>query len=155
MVHAFTRNITRITYLLPLTFVSALLIPFTVMAEPTGSSCELARSQMEYTRSTFLPLEQRRQQIQQHVRTIYQELFACKSGTSLTQAQQEYCSHLQDEGPKQFQAMVKAITLSHQTSQQLVHQTRQAQLACPAIAAEDTFPKTTRLSSLQEIARNY
>jgi hypothetical protein len=99
-------------------------------------------------------LKQRRQQIQQHVRTIYQELFACQTGTSLTQAQQKNCRHLQDEGPKQFQAMVKAITLSHQTSRQLVHQTRQAQITCPAIAAEDTFPKTTSLSPLQEIAKN-
>jgi len=155
MVHVFTRNITRITYLLPLTFLWALLIPLTVMADPETLSCTDVRLQIEKTQKTLRPLEQHQQQLQQHLRAIYQELFVCQTGTSLTQAQQEYCRHLQDEGPKQFQAMVEVITLRHQTFQQLAHQSHQAQITCPAIAAEDTLPKTTSLSPLQEIARNY
>jgi uncharacterized protein YpbB len=154
MVQLFTRNIAWIIYLLLPTFVSALMIPTTVMAESATLSCQAVSTQIEHTRSVLLPLEQRRQQIQQHVRTIYQELFACQTGISLTQAQQENCRHLQDEGPKQFQAMVKAITLSHQTSQQLARQTRQAKITCPAIAAEGTFPKTISLAPLQDIAKN-
>ena len=153
MLNALTKPIKKPSVQLPIVFAIVLLSPFTVMAEPIGTSCELARTQMEYTRSVLLPLEQQQREIQQHVRTIYTELFACQTGTSLTQAQQEYCRHLQDEGPKQFQAMVDAITLSHKTSQQLVHQTRQVLLTCPA-NAENAFSKTTSLSPLQEIARN-
>lgn len=154
MVHVFTRNITRITYLLPLTFLWALLIPLTVMADPQTLSCTDARLQIEQTQNTLQPLEQQQQQLQQHVRTIYQALFACLTDATLTLAQQEHCIQLQEEGPKQFRTMVEAITLSHQTSQKLARQTRQFQLACPANAAEDTFPKKTSLSPLQEIARN-
>ena len=98
---------------------------------------------------------QQQHQIQVHVRTIYQALFACQTDATLTLAQQEHCIQLQEEGPKQFRTMVEAITFSHQISQELDHQTRQAQITCPAIAAEDTFPKTTSFPPLQEIARNY
>ena len=148
MVHAFT----RITYLLPLTFVWALLIPLTVMAAPGPLSCTDARIQIEQTHITLRSLEQHQQQIQQHVRAIYQKLFACQTGTGLSSVHQQHCTQLLEEGPKQFQAMVKAITLSHQTSQQLAHQTRQVQLACSTIA-ENTFPKTTSLAPLQKFAR--
>lgn len=145
MVDVFTRKLTRIISLLPLTFVGALLIPLTVMAESGTLSCRDAQRQFEQTQKTLQPLEQHQQQLQQHVRTTYQELFACQTATSLlTQTQQQHCTHLEEEGPKQFQAMVKAITLSHQTSQQLAHQTRQIQLTCPAMA-EGTFPKIASL----------
>ena len=33
----------------------------------------------------------------------------------------------------EFQALLKAITLNHETSQQLAHQTRHVQLTCSAI----------------------
>lgn len=144
MVHVFTKKLTRIIYILPLTFVGALLIPLTVMAESGTLSCADSHRLIEQTQKTLQPLEQHQQQLQQQVRTIYGKLFACQATTSLTQTQQEYCTHLQEEGPKQFQAMVKAITLSHETSQQLAHQTRKAQLTCPAMA-EGTFPKIASL----------
>ncbi len=143
MVHAFTNN-TRIIGLFFLTVVSALVLPISVMAEPETPPCTDARLQIEHTHILLRPLKQRQQQLQQDVRIIYQKLFACKTGTALSIAQQRYCSALQEAGPKQFQAMVKAITLSHQTSQQLAHQTRQAQLTCPSIT-EETFPKIASL----------
>lgn len=144
MVYVFTRKLTRCLNLLPLTFAAAFLIPLTVMAEPGTLSCKDAHTQIDQTQKTLRPLEQDQQQLQQEVRIIYQNLFACQTSTSLTQTQQEYCTHLQKEGPKLFQAMVEVITLSHQTSQQLAHQTRQAQLTCPAII-EETFPQIASL----------
>jgi len=68
--------------------------------------------------------------------------------------QQKHCTRLQEEGPKQFQAMINIITLTHQASQRLSTQTRQDTISCPAIAAKDTFPKPTSLSPLQGMARN-
>ncbi len=149
MVHAFA----KITYLLPLTFVWALLFPLTVMAKSGILSCTDADRRIEQTQNTLRSLEQHQQQLQQHVRAIYQKLFACQTGTGLSLAHQQHCTQIQEEGPKQFQALVEAITLSHQTSQQLAHQTRQVQLVCPTIA-ENTFPKTTSLAPLQKITRN-
>ena len=137
-----------------MTFVWAALIPLTVMAETEILSCQAARKQIEQTQNSLRPLEQQRQQIQQHVRTIYHELFACQAGTVLSIAQQHHCTQLQEEGAKQFQAMVEAITRSHQTAQQLANQTHQVQITCRTIAAEETFLKTTSLSPLQKIAMN-
>lgn len=144
MVHAVTRHIIRITYLFSLTFVLALLIPLTVMAYPETRSCSDARRQIEHTQHTLLPLEQHQQQLQQHVRIIYKKLFDCQTRTVLSLAQQKQCSKFQKEGPTQFQALLKAITLNHEASQQLAHQTRQAQLVCPVIV-EDIFPKIASL----------
>ncbi len=156
MRNALTKTTNKPSLQLSIGFALLLLSPFTVMAEPTGTSCELARTQMESLRNTLLPLEQRQQQIQQHVRTIYQELLACKSGTVLSRKQQKHCSHLQEEGAQKFQAMINVITLNYQTSQQLAHQTRQFQLTCSAMAADGTSPKTTSLPILpKNIARNY
>jgi len=152
MVRFFTKNLTQIIFTLHLPFVLAFLMPLTVMAEPGTPSCPDVRLQIEETQQTLRPLEQRQQQLQQQVRTIYHELFACQTGSGLSLAQQHHCTELQKEGPKQFQAMVEAITLHHRTSQQLAYQTRQAQLTCPAIA-ENNFPKTTRLPLLQIIAK--
>jgi len=153
MIHVFTKNITRNAYLLPSIFVSALLMPLTVMADPKTLSCTDARRQIEHTLIALRPLEQHQQQLQQYVRIIYQKLFACQARAESSLAQRQECTQLQKEGPAQFQALVEAVTLSHETSQQLAHQTRQAQLVCPAVA-EDTFPKTTNLPLLQKIARN-
>ena len=155
---AITRNLSRIAVLLPITFVWALLIPFTVMAEPEAlscqaartKSCQAARTKMKNTRNTLLPLKQQQTQIQQYVRSIYQELFTCQTHTAFTRAQQDHCSQLQDKGPKHFQAMIEAITRSHQISQQLAHYTRQAQLACPGLV-ENTFSQKTDQSLVQKI----
>lgn len=144
MVHAFLTNPKQNPYLLALTFVSVSLIPFPVIAETETQTCTEAQKQIEQTQNTLRPLEQHQQQLQKHVRTIYQELFACKTGRELSRSEQQKCSQLQEEGPKNFQDLIKVITLSHQTSQQLAHQTQQAQLACPAIA-EDTSSKVSRL----------
>lgn len=144
MILVLIRNIGRIMALLPLTFVAALFLPLNAMSESGTLSCRDAHRQIEQTQNTLRPLEQHQQQLQQDVRNIYQKLFACQTGTTLPLAQQQHCTQLQEDGPKQFQAMIKAITLSHQTSQQLAHQTRQVQLACPAIA-EGTFPKIASL----------
>ena len=144
MVHAFITKPRPISYLLPLTFVSAFLIPFPVMAKSETPSCTDAQQQIEQTQNVLRPLEQRQQQLKQHVRAIYQKLFACQTGRKLSIAEQQNCTQLQEEGPKRFQAMVEAITLSHQTSQQLAQQTHQVRLACPAIA-EDTSSDVPRL----------
>ena len=143
MIQLFPRNIAPIIVLLPLALVLAFLIPLTVMAEPGTPSCPDARLQIEDTQNILRPLKQHQQQLQQHVRVIYQKLFACQTRTELSLAQQKQCTQLQEEGLKQFQAMVEAITLSHQTSRQLAHQTRQAQLTCPA-SVEDTLPQIIR-----------
>jgi uncharacterized protein len=131
------------TYWFPLALAFCVFSPLTASAEPASLSCDSARAQLEHTQHTLLPLKQQQQQIQRHVRAIYQELLACQTGTELSLAQQKYCTQLQEEGPKQFQAMVEAITLSYETSQQLAHQTRQVQLACPAIS-DETFPQIAR-----------
>ncbi|MEX0830620.1 MAG: hypothetical protein WD032_10300 [Nitrospirales bacterium] len=89
-------------------------------------------------------MEQHQQQRQQDVRAICQKLCACQTGGGLSLAEKQDCTQLQEEGPKQFQAMVEAITFNHQTSQQLARQTRQTQLTCPA-NTENTFPKTPNL----------
>jgi hypothetical protein len=152
MVRFFTKNLTRIIFLLPLPFVLGFLIPHTVMAEPGTPVCPDVRRQIEGTRQTLSLLEQHQQQLQQQVRAIYHELFACQTGSGLSLAQQHHCTQLQEEGPKQFQSMVEAITLHHRTSQQLAHQTRQAQLTCPT-SAEGTFPKITQLPLQQKITK--
>ena len=144
MILVLIRNIGRIIGLLPLTFVATLFLPLNVMGESGTLSCTDAQKQIEQTQNVLQPLEQRQQQLQQDVRAIYQELFACQTGRELSRAEQQDCTQLQEEGPKQFQAMIRAITISHQTSQQLAHQTRQVQLACQAIATE-TFPLNSRL----------
>ena len=153
MINPSPKNPRMITNLISMALACVLMTPLTVIAEPTSVSCKVARTEMEQTRKVLLPLEQKQQQIQQHVRTVYQELLACHSGLALPSDQQERCTTLSEEGAKQFQALINAITQTHQTSQQLTHQTHQVQLACPTIA-EDTFPKTTSLPSLQKIARN-
>ncbi len=153
MVQAFTKNITRIMSLFPLAFVSALVLPISVMAEPEILPCTHARLQIKQTQTFLQPMKQHQQQLQQDVRMTYQKLFACKTETALSIAQQQYCSQLQEEGPKQFQAMVDAITLSHQTSQQLAHQIHQVHLNCPSISKE-TYPEIINLISLQKIAMN-
>ena len=145
MLHALLRNIVLITSLPCITFALTLLIPFTALAETQTLLCQIALTELKHTQSVLLPLKQEQQQIQQHVRTIYQELFTCQSEKALSTAQQQHCTKLREEGPKQFQAMVKTITLAHQTSRQLAYQTRQAQLTCPAIL-EETFPKITKLN---------
>ena len=143
MIHVFTKNITRNAYLLPLTFVSALLMPLTVMADPEIRSCSDARIHITHTQNILRPMKQHQQQLQQHVRVIYQKLFACQTRTEFSLAQQKQCTQLQEEGPTQFQALVEAISLNHQTSQQLAHQIHQAQLTCPA-SVEDTLPQIIR-----------
>ena len=140
MVHVFTTNISRIIGLFFVTFVSALLTPGFAIADSEIKSCAVAHLQIEHTQSTLQTSEQRQQQLQHNVRTTYQQLFACKTGTALSLAQQHYCTQLQEDGPKQFQAMVDAITLSHQTSQQLANQTHQATLNCPE-NTEETSPQ--------------
>jgi len=153
MLEALAKTIRKPWLQLPIALGTVLLSPLAVIAEPKDQACETARSQIEQTRNTLRPLEQHQQHLQQHVRAIYQKLFACQTGTGLSLAQQKHCTQLLEEGPKQFQAMVEAITLSHETSQQLAHQTRHVQLACPTIA-ENTFPKTTSLPHLKKFARN-
>ena len=116
----------------PLLLILLLFLgPLTVMAEPIHLSCTKARLHIEKTQHTLQPLKQQQQQIQQDVRNIYQELFACQAERRLSLAQQQHCTKLQKEGPKQFQAMVEAITRSHRTAQQLAHLTNHAQLTCP------------------------
>jgi len=144
MGHSSTRHILRKTYVRSLTFVLAVLIPLTVMADPETRPCSDAHTHMTHTQKNLRPLKQHQQQLQQRVRVIYKKLFDCQTRTVLSLAQQEQCSKLQKEGPTQFQALLKAITLNHETSQQLAHQTRQVQLVCSAIA-EDTFPQIARL----------
>jgi len=153
MFQLFPRNITTILFLLPLPLVLIVLTPLTVLAEPGISSCPDVSLQIEQTQRTLRPLEQRQQQLQQQVRAIYQELFACQTGSSLALAQQRHCTQLQEEGPKQFQAMVAAITLHHRTSQQLAHQIHHMPLACPANTT-DTLRNTLNQPSFTKIARN-
>ncbi len=153
MLHAFTKNITRIVSLFPLALVLALLIPGVAMADSDSQPCVGAHLQIEQTQETLRASKLRQQQLQQDVRTTYQQLFACKTETLLSIAQQQHCSQLQEEGPKQFQAMVKAITLSHLTSQQLTNQTHQAILTCPA-STEETFPKLSSLIRMQKNVMN-
>ena len=155
MLNALINTIKKPSLHLPIVFAIPLLNPITVMAEPIGTSCKFARTQIEDTRNILHSLEQQQHQIQQHVRTIYQELFICKFDTALSLKQQKHCTHLQEEGAKKFQAMIKVITLTHQAFQRLASQTLQAKITCPTIAAKDTFPKTTGLSPLQGVARNY
>ncbi len=153
MVHAFTKLITRIIGLLSLVIASALVLPISVMAELETLPCTEARLQIEHTQIILQPLKQRQQQLQQDVRATYQQLFACKTGTLLTKDQQQYCSHLQEEGPDQFQAMIEVTTLHHQTARLLAHQTRLMQFNCPTIS-EDTYTETISLTPLQKVVMN-
>ena len=153
MVHAFTKHITRIIGLFSLAIASTLVLPISVMAEPETLLCTEARLQIEHTQIILQPLKQRQQLLQQDVRATYQQLFTCKAGTLLSIAQQQYCSHLQEEGPKQFQAMIELTTLHHETAQLLAHQTRKAQHTCPAII-EDSLQKNTNLLPIQKVAMN-
>ena len=144
MLASLAKTINRPCLQLSIALGIVVLSPLAVIAEPKDQSCETARQNIEQTQNILRPLKQQQQQIQQHVRTIYQELFACKTGSELSLVQQKYCTQLQKEGPKQFQNMIEVITLRHQTSQLLAHQTKQAQLTCP-ILTEDTFPQIARL----------
>ena len=154
MLEALAKTIKKFRLQIPIALITVLLSPLAVTAEPTDQSCETTQRQIDQTQHTLLPLKKQQQQIQQHVRIIYQELLACKSGTALSLKQQKHCTRLQEEAPKQFQAMINIITLTHQASQRLSTQTRQDTISCPAIAAKDTFPKPTSLSPLQGMARN-
>jgi len=155
MLEALAKTIRKFRLQLPIALMTVLLSPLAVTAEPNDQSCETAQKQIDQTQHTLLPLKKQQQQIQQHVRTIYQELFVCKADSALSLEQEKHCTHLQEEGAQKFQAMINVITLAHQASQQLASQTRQFQLTCQAIA-EDTFPKTTSLPTLpKNIARNY
>lgn len=151
MVHAFTKHITRIIGHFFLVIASAFVLPISVMAELETLPCTEARLQIEHTQIILQPLKQRQQQLQQDVRATYQQLFACKTGTLVSKAQQQYCSHLQEEGPDQFQAMIEVTTLHHQTAQLLAHQTRLMQLTCLTIS-EDTYPETISLTPLKKVA---
>ncbi len=153
MVHAFTKHIARIIGLFALPFVSTLLIPGLAMADSEIPPCTVTPLQIEHTQKTLHASEQRQQQLQRDVRATYQELFTCKSGTLLSIAQQQYCSHLQEAGTKQFQAMIEVTTLHHQTAQLLAHQTHLMQLNCPSIS-EDTYPKTISLTPPKKVAMN-
>jgi hypothetical protein len=144
MIDAIARHIIRITYFLPLTFAGALLIPLTAMAFPNTKLCSDTHLHITHTQNILRPLQQHQEQLQENVRTIYQKLFDCQARTVLSRAQQKQCSNLQKEGPTQFQVLIKAITLRHETSQQLADQTRHAQLVCPAVV-EDTLPKVASL----------
>jgi hypothetical protein len=148
MMQPLTRNITPMSFLPRMTFALALLIPFTAIGETRTLSCQTTLTKIEHTRRILLPLKHEQEQIQEHVRTIYQELFACQTGTVFSLAQQQHCTQLQEEAPKQFQAMVKSITLTHQTSQQLFHQTHQAQLACPP-NSDNLLAKKSSMTLLQ------
>jgi len=147
MALTFIKYIPPIPYLRPFIIVLAFWSPLPVIAGQKNPSCTDARIQIEKTHNALRSLKHQQQQLQQHVRTIYQELFACRTGAELSFAQQQRCTQLQEEGPKQFQAMIEVITRSHQNSQQLAHQTRQVQLACPAIAEETPPQITGRVSS--------
>jgi len=143
MVHANAKGIIQIFRLLPLAFVTTLLIPFSVMAASETLPCQDVRLEIEQTQQTLSLLEQQQHELQQHVRIIYQELIACQTGSGRSTAQHHHCTQLEEEGPKQFQAMIATTTLKHQQSKRLVHQTRQAQLTCPTIA-EDAFPQMAK-----------
>jgi len=144
MLAALGRNITMTTFKLLLAFTVLTLFPLTGLAEPvTFVSCESARTQVEPTRKTLHLLKQRQQHIQQRVQTIYQELYACQTAQTLSR-EEEHCTQLLAQGHRQFQALISAITLTHQTSQQLAHQTRQVQTSCPS-SSEKSFPQLTHL----------
>ena len=140
MVLSFITNPKRNPYLWLLTFVSAFLIPFPVVAESESQSCTDTQKHIEQTQNALRPLEHRQQQLQQDVRIIYQKLFACHAGGRSSLAEQQHCIQLQEEGPKLFQAMIQAITLRHQTYEQLAHQTRRIQLACPSVTKHIPSP---------------
>ncbi|MDH5775632.1 MAG: hypothetical protein OEZ57_12035 [Nitrospirota bacterium] len=144
MIQRFPRNHATLIFIFSLLLVWAFLFPLTVVAEPRPTSCPNMHQQIEETQQTLRALEQQQQQLQQQVRATYQELFACQAGSGRSTAQHHHCTQLAKEGPNQFQAMIEAITLQHQRSQQLAHQTRQAQLTCP-VSNKNTFPQTTQL----------
>ena len=129
MILAPPKNLAQIRHLFLLTLILIFLSPFTVMAAPDILSCTEAQRQIEKTQNTLQPLKQEQKQIQQDVRNLYHELFACQTEKRLPLAEQ-HCTKLQEEGPKQFKAMVEAITRSHKTTQQLAHQTLQAHFIC-------------------------
>ncbi len=145
MVHAGTNNITRFIDLFFLAFVSTLLIPFSVLAEPETLPCTNARLEIKHTQNILRPMRQHRQQLQEEVESTYQQLFVCQTDRKLSLTQQQHCTELQKEGPKQFQAIVTAIILSHQTSQLLANQSLQAQLACPVITERTSHTTTEQL----------
>ncbi len=151
MVHTFTKLITQTIGGFPLAFASTLLIPGLAMADFESQPCSDTHQQIEHTKKTLHASEQRQQQLQQNVRATYQELFACNSGTLLSITQQQHCSHLQEEGPKQFQAMIEVTTLNHQTTKLLAQQTRLIQLNCESISG-NTYPEIISLAPLKKIA---
>lgn len=153
MLPAFSQNILPITRAVPLAFALALLIPSLAMAASESQLCTDAHLQIEHTQMILRASEQRQQQLQQDVRAIYRKLFACQTGIGLSLAGHQHCAQLEKEAPKQFQAMVKSITFTHQTSQQLVHQTSQAQLTCPQ-NSENLLAQKTSMTPLQKFAIN-
>ncbi len=144
MIQRFTRTLPTLISIFSLAFAWGILFPLTVMAEPNPSSCQDRYQQIEESQQALRSLEQHEQQLQQHVRGIYQELFACHTGSGHSTGHYHHCTQLEKEGPKQFQAMITTTTLKHQKSQQLAQQTRQVQLNCP-IGGKNAIPKTTVL----------
>ena len=156
MLEALAKTIRKFRIQLPIALITVLLSPLAVNAEPNDQTCETAQRQIDQTQHTLLPLTKQQEQIQQHLRTIYQELFVCKGASALSLEQQKHCTLLQEEGAQKFQALINVITLAHQASQQLASQTRQFQLSCPAMVAKGTFLKITSLPTFpKNIARKF
>ena len=153
MLSTYTTNVRKPRLQLSIALMTLLLSPIAVTAEPHDKFCETTRKQIQQTHQALLPLKLQQEQIQRQVRDTYQELFACKTGTPVSLPQQRHCKQLEEEASQYFQAMIEAITLSHQTSQQLASRTHQAELNCSE-NSEVASTKITSLIPLQEISLN-
>ena len=133
----------KTTYWIPLVLASCVFGPLTASATPPSPSCDAtARVKLEHTQNNLLLLKDRQEKTQQQVLQTYQNLFACQSNKTISMEQRDHCRQLQEEGAKQFQAMIGLIIVRHQAIQQLAHQTRQVPISCPAIS-DEPFPQIT------------
>ncbi len=124
------------------------LLPLTASAEKLSSTdCEIAQGKMMQAHNTRVPLELQREQTQERVRHIYENLFICHSTALLSKKHQLHCQQLEREAPKQFQTMIKLVTASHEASRQIHTLTKQVQKVCPAPSAKASFTHISRLSS--------
>ena len=124
------------------------LAPLTASAETsTTPDCKNARGEIKQARSVHGSFELQREQTQERVRHMYQELFACHSSELLNTQQLLYCNHLAQESPKQFQSMIQLVTATHEASLELKALEKQVQKHCPSPSTPTSLTRISQLAS--------
>lgn len=134
------------TYLSLIVLSLLFFVPLTATGEtPFTPDCEGAQEKMEQARHIRTPFDRKREETQEQVRHMYQELFICHSTNIVTKKQERHCLQLEEDAPKQFQTMIQLVTASHQASLQLKRLTLHVKQICPT-------PATTPLTHISQLA---